>query len=299
MSDQSSQSSMLPSSDQFKGIVFLVLATFFFAGVDTCSKLIYPYAPVVFTNLIRYILLISCLSFFLFKNEKRKELTELKTQPKLFFLLLLRGAFQGGTGIFYLLAVQTMPLSLTSAFYFTAPIFLVALSPYLLDEKVNRKQWLCVLASFLGAMLIVRPAFEMSPLGLFWIFLGMFSLVFLYLFTRKLSSKVKNWQQMFYGNIGALLTAILALPMLDSIPTSFVYEYYLIFAIMIACTLLGQVFLIRAFSLAQASTLAPFTYLQLVFVLIIAHFFFAEHLDTISIIGIFTIILAGMFASRK
>ncbi len=288
---------MLKSNSNLHGICFILLSVFFFAGVDTCSKLIHSYAPVIFTNLIRYILLISCLCVLLVKQEKREELLEVN-KSSLFFLLL-RGAFQGGTGVFYLLAVQTMPLSITSAFYFTAPIFVVALSPYLLKEEVHFKQWICVLCAFIGAIIIVRPAIELSPIGLMWISFGMVSLVFLFILTRKLSSKVKNWQQMFYGNVGALITAILALPLLDSLPTSLEPTYFLIFACMISFTLLGQFFMIKAFSSAPASTLAPFTYLQLVFVLIISHLFLSEQMDFLSLCGIATILLAGVFASRK
>ncbi len=282
-------------SPHIKGIACIVLSVFFFAGVDTCSKLIHSYAPVVFTNFIRYILLILCLSLFLFKKEKRKELVEVRHLP----MLLLRGAFQGGTGVFYLLAMQSMPLSLAASFYFTGPIFVVALSPYLLKEKVSLKQWLCVLAAFIGVLLIIRPAFSASPIGLLWISFAMVSLVFLYVLTRKLSSKVKNWQQMYYGNVGALLTAIAALPLLSTIPDSFSFSYYVIFACLISFTLIGQVFMIKAFSIAPASVLAPFSYLQLVFVLIVSSLFFGEKLDLFSAIGICTILLAGIFASKK
>ncbi len=212
---------------------------------------------------------------------------------------MLRGVFQGGTGIFYLLAMQTLPLNLAASFYFTAPVFVVALSPSILKEKVTLKQWFCVLAAFVGMLFIVRPAFSASPVGLFWIFLAMLCLVFLYILTRKLSSKVKNWQQMFYGNLGALLSALVALPMLGPIPETFPIDYYLTFIALISFTLLGQFFLIKSFSLAPASILAPFTYLQLVFVVTISFLFFNEHLDIISLLGISIILVSGVFASRK
>lgn len=281
-------------SDTMRGIILILLSVLSFSGVDVTSKLIVTTSPPILTNIIRYILLISSV-LFLMGREHRKTLTKVTHLPT----LLLRGLCQGGTGLFYLLALQTLPLSITAALYFTAPIFVVAFSPLILKEKVTKKQWFAVIIGFIGMIFILQPELALDPRGLFWVSLAMVSLIFLYLFTRKLSSSVSTWQQLFYGNTGGLILGLFALPLLNDVFIPVMPDFLIILFCMIICTLLGQFFMVKAFTCVPASVLAPFTYFQLVFALFASSLVFSESIDILTLIGVAIIICAGITAGRR
>lgn len=58
----------------------------------------------------------------------------------------------------YFLAFPEMPLANVVALYFTAPLWVVALSPLVLGERQSAARWIAVLVGFAGALVIARPA---------------------------------------------------------------------------------------------------------------------------------------------
>ncbi len=277
-----------------QGVLCLMTSLLFFSGVDICSKLIVSYGSPVFINIIRYILLILAI-YLIMGKENRK--AELKNRDR--FDLILRGVFQGGTGLFYLFAVQTLPLNLTSSLYFTAPLFIVALSPLVLKETVSLKQWIAVSIGMVGMFIILRPTLEADLTGVLWILTAMVCYVFLQIYTRKLSFKVSPWHQILYGNIGALVLGLFALPLLDSVPSSLPFSFFITITAMVSLTIGGQIFLVKAFSKAPASSLAPFNYFQLLFVLTLSYIILGESIGNMTFVGAIIIICGGILASRK
>ncbi len=57
--------------------------------------------------------------------------------------------------------------------------------------------------------------------------------------------------------------------------------------------MIGQIFMTRAFQLEEASVLAPFKYMELIFALIVAYFLFGESYTIFAFLGII-LILFGM-----
>ena len=49
------------------------------------------------------------------------------------------------------------PLAEATAIAFAAPLFVTALSVFVLKERVDSRRWLAVLAGFAGVLIIVRP----------------------------------------------------------------------------------------------------------------------------------------------
>ena len=80
-------------------------------------------------------------------------------------LLLARGTALAIVATCFMAALLWMPLAEATAIYFTAPLIMVALSPWLLGERVRPAQWVAVLAGFVGMLLIVRPGSDLPALG--------------------------------------------------------------------------------------------------------------------------------------
>jgi drug/metabolite transporter (DMT)-like permease len=70
---------------------------------------------------------------------------------------LLRGLFLFLSYTAYYLAIAAVPLAEAVALFYSAPLFIVALSVPLLQERVAPRQWLAVLVGFAGVVVVCRP----------------------------------------------------------------------------------------------------------------------------------------------
>jgi drug/metabolite transporter (DMT)-like permease len=55
-------------------------------------------------------------------------------------------------------AYSLLPMANTTALLFAAPLFVTALSPFMLGERVDGRRWMAVAAGFGGILLIARPS---------------------------------------------------------------------------------------------------------------------------------------------
>jgi len=74
-------------------------------------------------------------------------------------LHLLRGFGMVIANLCFFTALITMPLAEVVAIFFIAPLFITALSEFLIGEKVGLRSWIAVLVGLLGVMIMLRPGF--------------------------------------------------------------------------------------------------------------------------------------------
>ena len=72
----------------------------------------------------------------------------------------------------FYLAVFYMPLVDVMAFWMAAPIYVVAVSPLLLGERVSAKTWTAVAVGFAGVLILLAPSLQVSGLGVLFALLG-------------------------------------------------------------------------------------------------------------------------------
>ena len=185
---------------------------------------------------------------------------------------VLRTAFLMAAMTLYFLAIARIPLATAISAYFIGPIVASLLAVLILGERLTLRKGLALLLGFSGALLILRPGQAVSP----GILLAMGSGVFfaLYLIATRLASRnsdpVKTLAfQCLLG--AALLTPQAlwswALPPPEELP---------LFLAMGLLSAASHVLSIAAFRHAEASTLAPLVYLELVATAAVGFFFFGE-----------------------
>lgn len=208
-------------------------------------------------------------------------------------LEILRGACLLCTTGFNFLAMRYLPLTVTSAIQFTAPLIICALSGPLLGDKIGWRRWLAILVGFSGILIIVRPGTEaFQPAALLSvgcaIFLALFSIL-----TRKLAGVDSALTQQFYAGATPL---ILLAPFAftgwtwPSQPISWVA-----FAIMGAAGLGGHYLNSVAHRYATPATLAPFSYLSLLYLSVASWLIFSQPPDQWFILGASIIIASGLY----
>ena len=222
----------------------------------------------------------------------RKNLTWTE-KPK---LQLIRGLILFCANILFFYSISIISLAKALTLAFIAPLIVTALSPVLLGEKVGFRRWAAVVIGFIGSLVVIRPGFvefnlaSIAALGT-GILYGFYLII-----TRKLHDADNPLLTLLLtGIVGAILGTMI-MPTVWVQPT--ITEWYMMFAIGFFASI-GHLFLILSLKYADASKLAPFSYFEIVTNIIIGYFFFSHFPDNWTFLGLFIIILSGIYISRR
>ena len=193
-------------------------------------------------------------------------------------------------GCFYW-ALAYMPLADVMTFYLASPIYVTAVSPFLLGEHVGWRRWAAVIAGFVGVIIALNPsAHNLTPAAMVAI-AGSFSFSILMIFTRRVrgtSDTVLVTTQM----VGALLAgAVLA-------PFTWVALTWTDGALLVVLGVVATVAHLcvnRALKLAPASVVVPYQYTMIVWAIIFGYVFFGDSPRAAMLVGAAIIIAAGIY----
>ena len=211
-------------------------------------------------------------------------------------LQILRGLILLSANICFFYAISVISLAKALTLAFIAPLIVTAFSPLLLGEKVGLRRWTAVIIGFLGTLVVIRPGFlEINLASLSAIGTG-FLYGFYLIITRKLSTSDNPLLTLLItGMVGAVLVSLI-IPFYWVNPT--VNQWSLMAAIGIfAC--IGHIFLILSLKYADASKLAPLGYTEIIPNVIIGYYFFNELPDNWTYLGLFIIVLSGLYISWR
>jgi drug/metabolite transporter (DMT)-like permease len=180
---------------------------------------------------------------------------------------LARGALLPFSSLCFFSALKYLPLAEATAINYGTPILVIVLAIVFLGERITRPRMALVLAGIAGMFLIVRPGSVVFQGAAFWaigsaVFYGTFQIL-----TRILAGEDSRVLLLYPALVARrCLTALLpflgigyAMP-LGTRPSS----------PWPACSgTFGHFLFILAFQRAPASVLSPYTYVQLVFAIII------------------------------
>ena len=240
------------------GVAYAALAGLMLACMNMFAKLLGGFLNPIEITLYRNVVALIFLIILVFFWRKIPQLYQTK-RP---FAQILR-ATVGTIGMFFCIwAVLLMPLSMATAFIFTAPLFVSVLSVLFLKEKATFSKIAFTLIGFAGVLLIARPEIE----GNFWIILvglaaGFFN-GWVAICLRWLGSSEHTLTTNFYFFIYGTLITILLLPFSGmTIPE--INSYWIIIGLGI--TGLGSLLLkTQAFRLGPASIISPISYSMII-----------------------------------
>lgn len=276
------------------GVLLFFAALVAFATFDAGAKQLLERYPAPFLNVMRYLAVVTLAMGMLWRHGRSLRLRDAPEKP----LLVLRGVMLATVATCFMTALIWMPLSEATAIYFTAPLIMVALSPWLLGERVRAAQWGAVAAGFAGMLLIVRPGGDLPLLGTLLMAVSAVSYAIFQVLTRKLSNKVPGPVQYAYTAFICLIVTALPAPFFLPDPWPGTADTVIILALG-ACSGLAQILLIAAFQRVPAATLAPLNYFQLLLALGFSTFWFQRPPDALALAGMGLIIAAGVFLALR
>ena len=211
-------------------------------------------------------------------------------------LQLIRGLFLVFSTylFFYSISVISLPKALTLAF--VAPLFVTALSPFFLKENVGIRRWTAVFIGFIGTLIVIRPGFLEYNLATFAALGTGFCYGFYLIITRKLSTSDNPLLTLLFTGVVGVIILSFFMPSVWINPTP--NQWYLM-AIIGLIASVAHFFIILSLKYADASKLAPLGYTEIITNVIISYYFFNELPDNWTYLGLFIIVLSGIYVSRR
>ncbi|GAA5251807.1 DMT family transporter [Candidatus Rickettsia kedanie] len=208
------------------------------------------------------------------------------------FVHILRGLllFFGMTSWTYGLTIA--PVTTATVVSFSIPLFTLILAVFFLNENIIWQRWVVTVVGFIGLVVTLKPhAEDFNPEILYFV-LAAISFAMLDIINKKFVIKESMINMLFYS---AIVTAIVSLPVASQYwltPSGF--ELALLFVLGSSGSLI-LFFLLKAFSMVDATATAPYRYLELVISAIAAYFIFNEFPDKNTLHGAVIIIPTTLF----
>ena len=274
-----------------KAITFNLLAWVMLPIMDGFAKYLSADLPVLQITWARYFFTVAFtfpIMFFFYRNQLKWS-----DKPKLQFI---RGLILLIANICFFYSISVISLAKALTLAFVAPLIVTAFSPMFLGEKVGFRRWSAVVIGFIGSLVVIRPGFvEINLASLAALGTGVMYGFYL-IITRKLSTSDNPLLTLLLtGVVGAVIISCV-MPFVWVKPS--LNQWSMMAAIgVFAC--IGHLFLILSLKYADASKLAPFSYFEIITNIIIGYYFFSDFPDNWTFLGLFIIVLSGIYISRR
>ena len=274
--------------------ILLVLATgILFSFLDTSAKyLVLSGMAAPFVSWVRFAGHVA-LVLVLFRGWRNPAMFRVVNLPA----QMLRGLFLFGSTIFNFMALKTLQLAETTSIFFFAPMVITALAGPLLGEWAGWRRWLAVVVGFGGVLVITRPGVGVFGLGHAYALCGMFSYCFYVIMTRRMAAKESPESLIFYSALAPVIVMLPTVPYTASLPSD--PFHWLILASLGFYGAFGHWLLIRAYRLATTSALAPYPYLQMVWMISLGYLVFGQFPDRWTLAGAAIIVASGLYIVHR
>ena len=214
-------------------------------------------------------------------------------KPKLQFI---RGIILLSANICFFYSISVISLAKALTLAFVAPLIVTAFSPVYLGERVGFRRWSAVLIGFIGSIIVIRPGFVEINLASFAALGTGVMYGFYLIITRKLSTSDNPLLTLLLTGVVGTLIISTFMPFVWVDPTF--SQWSMMVAVGIFASI-GHLLLILSLKYADASKLAPLSYFEIITNIIIGYYFFSDFPDNWTFVGLFIIVLSGIYISRR
>ncbi len=259
-----------------KAIIYMVISSFFFAIMGAFVKLsgdIPLYEKVFFRNFI---------SFFiaLWVVRKTKDSPFGKKENRKY---LIARSLCGLIGVvLYFNAINGLNLADSSILNRLSPFFVTIFAVAFLKEELNKIQIPALFIAFIGAMLVIKPKFDLSILPALSGFASAMFAGVAYTIIRFLKDKENPAVIVFFFSFVSIVVMFPLMMLNFKIPTLIQLVYLILTGVFAA---LGQLTLTHAYRFAPASEVSIYNYTNIIFSGIIGFLIWKEVPDVLSLLG--------------
>jgi drug/metabolite transporter (DMT)-like permease len=275
-----------------RAILYLFASGFLFSCLDSSAKyLVLSGIATAFISWMRFVEH-TLLVLIFFRPWSNPSIFKVRSIP----LQFIRGLCLFGSTFFNFYALQTMQLAETITITFAAPMVIAALAGPLLGEWAGWRRWAAIVVAFIGVLIIARPGFGTLNPGLPYSITAMLSYSFYVLLTRRMAATESPESLIFYS---ALAPAILMSP---AMMQAVIPESPLQISLLLVLGFfggLGHYLIILAYRRATTAALAPYPFLQIIWMLAFGYFIFHQFPDVYTLCGAAIVIGSGLYVVHR
>lgn len=278
-----------PARAVLTGIALTISACALFALLDSGTKFAGQFLPMLMVVWLRFVAQALVTTALVLP---RHGLRALRTEhPKFQIGRALSGVL---TTVFAFYCIQSMPLANFTAIWSAGPLLIVVASALLFGEKVSAARWTLLVIGLFAVIAIVRPERDGMPLG--WMALAPVGVLLCGTTYQLLGSRLARLDpptttQLYTTWLPVLATAPLIPWLWEPVPH---WQVWAAVGLMGACSGVGHLLLLQAYTHATPSVVSPFLYSQIGFAMLMGWLFFGQVPDTLSLAGIAVIFACGM-----
>ena len=276
-----------------KGIITLIIATFFLALMDGMSRYMAELYDVLNINMFRFWIIGS---FVILVSLRGRGVLKSILNTKQPIAQISRGLLFISSLLMAIYSYTQVGLIVTHALMAVFPLLTVLLSGLFLEEEITRIKIVAVGIGFLGVTIIINPInLEFSLVSALPLISAVTFAIYAVL-TRKVASTDNTETSFFWVSLVSAIAITIPSPLFYK-PIQFSDLYFLV----LLCTfsLVGHFLLTNAYRHAEASVLQPFSYFHLFFASIVGIIFFQDPLTISTVAGGGLIVFGGILISRK
>lgn len=267
------------------GVLVMLLAMFLFSLNDAMGKWLVATYSVGQVLLLRSAVALLILLPFLWRDGLQPMLSA--QRPGLQFARVVFSTLE--VFCFYL-AVSYLPLADVMTYWLAAPIYVAALSPFLLKEKVDGIRWAAVALGFVGVLVALAPSGAFNLTAVIAALVGTLAFALMVITGRTLRGTPDTTLVLFQTG-GALLAGLFLAPF-DWVPPT--PPDFVLLGTLGVVAMVAHICVNRAVKLADAASVAPLQYTLLPWAIVLGYVFFGDLPQTTTLIGA-AIIISSSF----
>ncbi|MCR9062965.1 MAG: DMT family transporter [Cytophagales bacterium] len=287
-----------------KGILYMLIASFSFALVGACTRILRDSVSSVEIVFFRNLIGVLFIGYSVFK----RPLVQKGGKP---LLLVFRGVIGTVALYTFFYSITTIGLAEAITYQQTYPIFIAVFSIFVAGEGLRRNEWLAVLLGFGGICFIFMPQMNGGLLSARNHIIGISNAIltgFAYMSIRGLSGYYDTrsivLSFMISGIVLPLISMLIGqfydLPSLDFLVAKYVQPQnsdWLWVLVLGIAAVVGQIFLTKAFSYGKAGIISAVGFSNIVFSVIFGVFLGDPSPGTLAFVGIVLVITSGVIIS--
>jgi drug/metabolite transporter (DMT)-like permease len=187
-------------------------------------------------------------------------------------------------------SVSYLPLADVVTYWLAAPIYVAAMSPFLLGERVGPIRWTAIAIGFIGVVIALTPSGTVEPLAIGAAIVGTLAFALMVVTGRTLRG-TPDKTLVTFQLLGSLAAGLVLSPFGWVTPTA--PDFILLGALGVVA-MFAHICVNRAVKLADAAIIAPFQYTMLPWGIILGWLFFDDLPRPVMLIGAAIITLSGL-----
>jgi len=278
---------------QFLGVFCAFAATFVFSCQDAITKLLVVDYPIGFIVTLRYWAFVMAGLYMAVRSAEGLR-RNLKTHHPA--LQITRGLLLVCNLLLMGYCFGRIGLADASALFQCSPLIGTVLAFILLREKVGWRRIVALIIGFAGVLVMLRPGSGVFSIISLYVLFAAFSYALYMTLTRLVSGRDSPITSFLYiGMVGSVLMSASMLFFWTQVDGRGLV--LLITLCLLSITAHGLT--IKALSLVSVVIVQPFTYLALVWSVILGYLIFSELPDSFTIIGAAIVVVSGLFVFHR